>query len=69
MAELQKKYITSSQLCERFCKSTRTLLRWQNQFNFPKPDISYQGGSNLWDLAEVEKWEQEQQSNTKCTAQ
>lgn len=39
MAELQKKYITSSQLCERFCKSTRTLLRWQNQFNFPKPDI------------------------------
>lgn len=55
----QIQYVSSNQLCKRFNKTSRTLLRWQTSMNFPKPAISYPGGENLWDIADVIKWEKE----------
>lgn len=40
--------------------SPRTIHRWQETRNFPKPAISYRGGSNLWKVSDLEKWEASQ---------
>lgn len=66
----QKQYVTSTQLCQRYArKSSRTLKRWQEKRNFPSPVIAYQGGSNLWDLEQVEAWEAQQATATDTALQ
>ena len=58
MSEVAKKFISTSELCERYGKSSRTLSRWPVTRGFPKPAIAHQGSENLFMVSEVEAWEE-----------
>lgn len=51
------KYISTSELCTRFRRSSRTMARWPETKGFPKPVLQSTGAENLWLLSDVEKWE------------
>ncbi|MBU0564878.1 MAG: hypothetical protein KJ945_02260 [Gammaproteobacteria bacterium] len=57
MSEVAKKFISTSELCERYGKTSRTLARWPETRGFPKPAISHNGSENLYLLEDVETWE------------
>nr|WP_315043271.1 helix-turn-helix domain-containing protein [uncultured Moraxella sp.] len=57
-----QKYLNSTEICEMFKISKRTLNRWhkntQYGIPFPKPCLpSAGGGKNLYLSSEVEAWE------------
>ncbi|MFW1838615.1 helix-turn-helix transcriptional regulator [Acinetobacter gyllenbergii] len=65
---MQGPYLKTSEVGQRYGGvSARTIHRWQETRNFPKPAISYRGGSNLWKVSDIEKWE-ETQTTTEGTA-
>ena len=61
-------YLKTAEVGQRYGGvSPRTIYRWQETRNFPKPAISYRGGSNLWKVSDLEKWEASQ-ATTEGTA-
>ncbi|OCX57143.1 hypothetical protein BFM99_13825 [Stutzerimonas stutzeri] len=58
MTEVAKKFISTSELCQRYGKTPRTIARWPSTRGFPKPAISHSGSENLYLLEDVEAWEQ-----------
>lgn len=59
--KMQGPYLKTSEVGQRYGGvSARTIHRWQETRSFPKPAISYRGGSNLWKISDLEKWEQSQ---------
>lgn len=52
-------YVTTSELCERYGRSARTINRWQSTLGFPKPIISGGNGSeSRWRESDVLAWEE-----------
>lgn len=65
---MQGPYMKTFDVGQRYGGVTaRTIHRWQETRNFPKPAISYRGGSNLWKVSDIEKWEK-MQTTTEDTA-
>lgn len=60
----QPKYVSTSQLCDRYHRSSRTLSRWPETKGFPRPVMQSTGAENLWLLSDVEKWEAENMKST-----
>ncbi|MBC7198067.1 MAG: hypothetical protein H5U32_02345 [Pseudomonas balearica] len=58
MSEVAKKFISTSELCQRYDKSSRTISRWPVTRGFPKPAIANNGSENLYLMEEVEAWEE-----------
>lgn len=54
-------YLKTTEVGQRYGGvSGRTLHRWQQTRDFPKPVISYRGGASLWKIEDLEEWEQKQ---------
>ncbi|MDY7116549.1 hypothetical protein RAN53_09320 [Halomonas sp. SSL-5] len=50
--------ISTSELCERYGRSTRTLNRWQHEEGFPKPVIAGgHGAESRWREQDIKAWE------------
>ncbi|MFG6159684.1 helix-turn-helix transcriptional regulator [Halomonas sp. 1390] len=50
--------ISTSELCKRYGRSTRTLHRWQREMGFPKPVIAGgHGAESRWRESDVRAWE------------
>ncbi len=60
----QPKYVSTSELCDRYRRSSRTLARWPETKGFPRPVLQSVGAENLWLLADVEKWESANMKST-----
>lgn len=59
--KMERPYLKTSEVGQRYGGvSARTIHRWQETRSFPKPAISYRGGSNLWKVSDLEKWEESQ---------
>lgn len=60
-------YYSTKDLCERFRCSSRTLFRrMQRESNpFPAPCIRHAGSFNLWDVEDVNAWEQRERQRTR----
>lgn len=52
-----EKYLSTSDLCKRYRRSSRTLARWPSTRNFPKPALASVGAENLYLREDVERWE------------
>lgn len=52
------KYMSTSEICDRFRKSSRTIARWQEVRGFPKPAMRSMGSENLYLRSQVEAWEE-----------
>lgn len=53
------RYMTTSDLCERYGRSVRTLTRWQETRGFPQPMIQGGGGTeHRWLAQDVMEWEE-----------
>ncbi len=60
----QERYVSTSELCERYGRSTRTLHRWQQDPNigFPKPIIQGgHGAESRWRESDIRAWEDRRQ--------
>ncbi|MOA26076.1 hypothetical protein D3C78_1468450 [compost metagenome] len=57
-------YYSTSDLCERFRCSSRTLFRRMKRAvnPFPQPCLRHVGSCNLWDAEEVFCWEQREKA-------
>lgn len=64
----EPKYIATSELCERYRRSSRTIARWPSTRGFPKPAFQSVGAENLWLLADVERWESKNMASTLAKA-
>lgn len=52
-------YMKTSELCERYGRSVRTLIRWQETRGFPQPMIQGGGGTeHRWLAQDVMEWEE-----------
>ncbi|MGM0783843.1 MAG: helix-turn-helix transcriptional regulator [Pseudomonadota bacterium] len=50
--------ISTSELCERYGRSVRTINRWQHQDDFPEPVIrGGHGSESRWREADIKAWE------------
>lgn len=58
------KYVSTSDLCTRYRRSSRTIARWPQTKGFPRPVLQSVGAENLWLLSDVEKWEAENMKST-----
>ena len=55
---MQDDMISTSQLCERYGRSARTLHRWQREIGFPRPVIAGGHGAEArWRTSDVKAWE------------
>jgi len=51
-------YVSTSQLCQRYGRTTRTLNRWQSSLGFPKPLIpGGHGAESRWRESDIRAWE------------
>lgn len=56
---MSEQYVSTSQLCERYGRSSRTINRWQTTMGFPKPIISGGNGSeSRWRESDILAWEE-----------
>ncbi|WP_430750707.1 helix-turn-helix transcriptional regulator [Halomonas campaniensis] len=56
---MQHQYVSTSQLCERYGRSSRTIYRWQRTIGFPKPLIPGGNGSeSRWRESDIQAWEE-----------
>lgn len=58
------KYLTTSELEDRFKREVRSIRRWEKSKNFPPPVITGVGVENLWLREQVEQWEMSQAAKT-----
>lgn len=54
---VQVQYLSAGDLEKRFTVNRSTLWRWYQKEKFPQP--KYINNRRVWDLKEVEQWEQE----------
>jgi len=55
---MQDKLISTSELCERYGRSARTIHRWQQEMNFPKPVVAGgHGAESRWRESDIKTWE------------
>lgn len=54
-----KGFLSTSDLCERYKISSRTIPRWFKSKNFPLPKIRGCGVHNKWSIDDIEAWEQQ----------
>ncbi|WP_299231628.1 helix-turn-helix domain-containing protein [uncultured Halomonas sp.] len=55
--------ISTSELCERYGRSTRTLHRWQQNGDFPRPVIQGgHGAESRWRESDIKAWEDRRQA-------
>lgn len=55
----EDRLISTSALCERYGRSTRTLHRWQQEMGFPRPVIAGgHGAESRWRESDVKAWEE-----------
>lgn len=58
---MQERYVTTSELCERYGRSRGSLLRWQKSKAFPKPVIQGgHGAESRWRESDLKAWEDKQ---------
>lgn len=63
-------YYSTTDLCERFRCSSRTLFRRMQRIGnpFPAPCIKHVGSENLWDASEVAAWETRERERTRVAS-
>ncbi len=56
-------YTSTSELCDRYGRSARTLHRWQHTRGFPRPIAKAGNGSECrWRESDIKQWEDDQAS-------
>lgn len=59
---MQEQYVSTSQLCERYGRSARTLHRWKKECGFPSPVVvGSHGSQSRWRESDIKAWEDRQQ--------
>ena len=59
-AALIKQYQSDKSVAARYDSSRATIWRWVKEGRFPKP-VKLTNGTTRWKLADLEKWEAEQE--------
>ena len=58
---MDDRYISTSELCEKYGRSPDTLLRWQRNRGFPKPVVpGGHGVESRWRESDIKAWEDRQ---------
>lgn len=58
------RYITTTELEQRFRREIRSIRRWEETKNFPPAVIVGRGTENLWLRDQVHQWEMAQAQST-----
>lgn len=64
------RYLSTKDLCERYRCSSRTIFRKMKRADnpFPAPCMKQMGACNLWDAAEISKWDEREIKRCKILA-
>lgn len=58
-------YVSTSELCNRYARSPRTLNRWQKVLGFPKPIIpGGHGAESRWRESDIKSWEDQRSQSS-----
>lgn len=58
---MNSSYVSTSELCTRYARSSKTLMRWQQSRGFPRPVIpGGHGAEARWREEDIKAWEDRQ---------